>query len=89
MGAPGVPINPFDPAATAAAIFKTVGEAQAAIPDGHTHAILINGTYAEQGGASAMVEFIQKAPNGWNIVADGFYDQPHGAGAGVQLAKSW
>ena len=87
---PTLPLNPFDPAATLKQVYATMGEAFAAIPDGHTHAILIDGTWSQHGGPpGALVSFVQKAPAGWNVVIDGGWDGDHGAQAGVQLAKSW
>lgn len=81
-------LNPFDPAATDMAIFKTLDEATAAIPPGHTHAILLDATDVS-GNFGGTVSFIQKAPDGWNIVAEGEYDQAHGFGGSVLLGKSW
>lgn len=82
-------VNPFDPQATTTTVFQSIHDALAAIPDGHTHAILLDGRWAKFGGAMAKVSFLQKAPDGWNVVIDGTYDKPHGASAGVLLAKSW
>ena len=81
--------NPFDASATMAAIYKSLADAQATIPDGHSHAILLDGTYTQKDGASGWISYVQKAPDGWNVVIDGSYDKPHGAGAGFMVGKSW
>lgn len=85
----GTAPNPFDPAATATAIYKSIADAQAAIPEGHTHAILIDGSAGQLDDPMVYASFIQKAPDGWNLVLDGGYDSPHGAFGGVMVAKSW
>lgn len=79
--------NPFDPTAIDAKLFTSVKAALAAIPDGHTHALILDGTWSD--GPAAWVSFLQKAQDGWNVVLNGGYDGPHGAQGSVQLAKSW
>lgn len=83
------PLNPFDPSATDTHLFATIRDALSAIPDGHTHALILDGTWSEGDGATALLSFMQKAPDGWNVVLNGGYDGPHGAQGSVQLAKSW
>ncbi len=77
------------PGAVAKSIHATLDQAIAAIPDGHTHAFFVDGTYSAPDGPEGRVVFVQKAPDGWNIEADIGYDKPHGIGAGVRLMDSW
>lgn len=84
-----LPLNPFEPSATDAKLFASVKAALTAIPDGHTHALILDGTWSEGENAAAWLSFLQKAPDGWNVVLSGGYDGPHGVTGSVQLAKSW
>ena len=79
----------FSPAATSKAIHASVGEALAAIPEGRTHVLLFDGTYAENDGAGARVLYAHKTADGWGVVFDAAYDQPHGLTGRVATAKSW
>lgn len=89
MTEPLNPVNPFDPSATEAAIFKTLDDATAAIPDGHTHAVLLDATDTAADGPAGTVVFVEKLPSGWNVVAQGGYSEAHGFGGSVLLGKSW
>lgn len=81
--------NPFDAASTITAVYKTLDEAQAAIPDGHTHAIIFKVDDMKTDGPSGSFTFSQKAGDGWDVLADVAYDKPHGVSAGFMVAKSW
>ncbi len=81
--------SPFSPDAIARSVHATLDGAIAAIPDGHTHAILIDGSYQQADGPAGRVMFVQKAPDGWDVAFSAGYDRPHGIGAQVALMDSW
>jgi len=85
-GAAGLP--PVD-GSFAKAMFDSVEQALATIPDQHTHAVLFDGTYSAADGPGIHAQYLQKTPGGWTLVLDGGYDGPHGALGQVELAKSW
>lgn len=88
QGRPPVP-GPFSLTATQAAIHATLDAAYAAIPPGDTHAVLLDGTYSKADGPGGRIVFAQRVPGGWQMADYLGYDKPHGATAGVELAKSW
>lgn len=81
--------NPFSPAATAKAIHATLDEALTAIPEGKSHAVIFDGTYDKAAGGTVHALFVQRAPDGWNIVLAGKYDGPGGVSGHVAVAKAW
>ena len=78
----------FSPAALSKSLHDTLDGALASIPEGHNHAVLFDGTIT---GADRGVRavFLQRAPDGWNIVLEGDYIGSHGAAGSVAVAKSW
>ena len=79
----------FTPANTAKAIHATLGDAFAAIPEGKSHAVIFDGTYSEADGPEGRALYVQRAPDGWNIVLGGGYSVPEGVSGKVAIAKSW
>lgn len=77
------------PAAIASAVHATLDAAFAAIPDGDTHAVLLDGTYSKADGPGGRVVFALRQPNGWQMADYLGYDKPHGVTAGVDLVRSW
>lgn len=81
--------NPFAPEVLAKSLHDTLDGALASIPEGHNHAVLFDGT-VDATGVAVKALFVQRAPDGWNVVLEGGYDGPRGGLAGsVAVAKSW
>ena len=81
--------NPFSPASFTKALHASMDGALATIPGGHTHALLFDGTYDHTDGPAIRAVYMQKAPDGWNMVMAAGYDGPHGVNGQVELSKSW
>lgn len=70
----------FSPATLAKAVHDTFDAAQAAIPEGHTKAVIFNvaGTKANGIDASATI-LVRDAEGNWGVVGGGGYDTKSGA----------
>jgi hypothetical protein len=79
----------FSPSATAKAVHATLDEALTAIPEGKSHAVIFDGTYDTASGGAVRALFVQRAPDGWNIVLAGDYSGPGGVSGQVAVAKAW
>ncbi len=79
----------FSPNNTVKAIHATLTDAFTAIPEGRSHAVIFDGTYSEADGPEGRVLFVQRAPDGWNVVLEGGYSVPEGVVGRVAVAKSW
>jgi hypothetical protein len=79
----------FSPQNTFKAVHATLNEAFAAIPEGRNHAVIVDASASQADGAAASVMFVQRAPDGWNIVLRGAYDKDHGLSSGFATMKSW
>ncbi len=81
--------GPFDAPALTHALHATLPDAFAAIPDGKSHAIIFDGTYTTVDGPAMRALYVQRAPDGWNVVLEGVYDKPGGVAGKVAIAKAW
>lgn len=79
----------FSPGSLAKSVHDTLDQAQAAIPVGHHHAVLFDGTVSRADGPAIRGMYIQRTDGGWQIALEGAYDGPHGVAGKVAVAKSW
>jgi hypothetical protein len=79
----------IDPAVIAKSVHASLDAALAAIPVGHTHALLFDGRYADDTGPVVQAVYVEKAPHGWQIALSGGYSGTHGVLGQVEIAKSW
>ena len=86
---PAGPGDPFSHDSFSKALHASMDAALTSIPDGHTHALLFDGTYDHTAGPDIRAVYMQKAPDGWNVVMAAGYDGPHGVNGQVELSKSW
>ncbi len=79
----------FNPAATAKAVHATLNAAFAAIPEGHTKAVIIEGTHTETDGPDIEGAFVLRGDDGnWGFVVGGGYNRTEGAHGGFKVAWS-
>ena len=78
----------FSPSSLAKSVHSTLSEALNAIPTGDSKALLIQGQFD---GVNPVVRamWVQRAPDGWNVVLEGAYSGDDGPSAGVAIARSW
>lgn len=79
----------FSPDAIAKSVHATLDAAYAAIPDGKAHAIIFDGTASTEDGPAIRALYVQRAPDGWNVVLEGGYSGPGGVSGQVAVAKAW
>lgn len=79
----------FSPAALQKAVHASLDEAVAAIPTGHSRALVIDGTWTLADGPGVRAVFVQRTSDGWTVLAEGAYNGSDGPSAGVKVAKSW
>lgn len=70
-------------------LHATLDAAYAAIPDGKAHAIIFDGTASTEDGPAIRALYVQRAPDGWNVVLEGGYSGPGGVSGQVAVAKAW
>lgn len=80
--------GPFDPTALAKAVHESLETAQTFIPDGHTKALLLHGTYSSADGPRVQAVYVQRVGESWRIMAEGGYSGDDGPSAGVAVAWS-
>lgn len=78
----------FSPGALRKAIHDSIEQAEAAIPDGHTQAILLDATYTVEGGAGVRALYVRKVEDGWTIAGRAEYRKSDGPRAGVAVKWS-
>ncbi len=80
--------GPFDPTALAKAVHATLDEAQTTIPDGHSKALLLHGTYSPTAGPYVQAIYVARVGENWHILAEAAYKGTDGPSAGVAVAWS-
>jgi hypothetical protein len=81
--------NPFSAEQTAKAIHASLDDALAAVPEGKSNVVLVDGTYSRETGAAARALWLRKTDSGWNVLLEGRVDSTHGIAGKVATAKSW
>lgn len=77
----------FSPANLAKAVHESIEKAEAAIPPGHTQAILLDATYRD-GQAGVRALYVRKVEDGWTIAGKAEYRKSDGPSAGVAVKWS-
>lgn len=82
------PVLDLSPSAIAQATHADVDSALAAIPAGHTGALLIDGTVINGTHPVAQALIVQKIGGNWVAMASGIWDGHHTVGK-VAIGASW
>jgi hypothetical protein len=81
--------NPFSPAHTAKAVHATLEEAYAAIPPGHTKALIISASRSGIDGAGIRGMYVERAADAsWGLVFEAGYNGSEGVHGGFKVALS-
>jgi hypothetical protein len=79
--------NIFSPANTAKAVHATLEEAYAAIPPGHTKALIISASRSGMAGIRGM--YVERAADAsWGLVFEAGYNGTEGVHGGFKVALS-
>ena len=78
----------FSPAKLQKAVHESLEQAQAAIPDGHSQAVLLKATYSTDDGPGVQAVYIKRAGKGWNVLLETSYNGHDGPSAGAAVAWS-
>lgn len=78
----------FNPATLAKAVHDTLAQAEAAIPDGHTQAFLLDATYARGDGTGVRALYVRKVDDRWTVAGEVAYRRDDGPSAGVAVKWS-
>lgn len=79
----------FSPEAIAKSVHATLDEAFAAIPEGRSHALIVDGEYYGGRGVRARALYVQRVGKGWNIALEGDWNGNNLPDGKVSLLKSW
>jgi len=78
----------FAPSSLAKHVHATLADALDSIPNGDSKALIIHGS-VDDAGPTVRAMWVQRAPQGWNVVLEGAYSGDDGPSAGVAIARSW
>ncbi len=80
--------GPFDTASLAKVVHDSLAAAEAAIPNGHNQAILLDATYTRADGPGVRALYVQRAGDRWTVLGEVAYRRDDGPRVGVAVRWS-
>lgn len=79
--------SPFSPEVIAKSVHDSLAQAYAALPEGKSHALIVDAT--TEGGGNVRALYVQRVGDGWNVALEGVWNGREHAAGKVSLLKAW